>query len=195
MPLTDCSLLKRSLNGPEDECGDTGTCLAGDQECFLALVDVLGHGPEAHEVALVADDYLAGCLGRPLLESIQGLHKSLRGSRGAVAAMCQLDLAGGEMRFTGIGNISCRIFGAETQRMVSRDGIVGYMMSRPAEQVVRLAPGDVVMLHSDGVREHFDTHDLPGLLTGTAREIAERVLDNFSRGDDDASCLVARYLA
>ncbi len=194
MTRADCHLLLRSLEGPADACGDAGYFRSSDSDCFLALVDVLGHGHEAHQVAMVAEAYLAEHSAEPLVGLMQGLHKALRGSRGAVASLCRVDLASGEMRFTGIGNITCRVFGAENQRMVSRDGIVGYMMSQPAEHVVRLAPRDVVMLASDGVREHFEAHDHPGLLTGSAQEIAQRVLAAFAKGDDDASCLVMRYL-
>jgi len=195
MARTDCHLLLRSLTGPDDECGDTGFIRCGEAECFIALVDVLGHGPEAHAVAVEAEAFLAGNSGEPLVELMQGLHRHLRGSRGAVASLCRLDLAAGNLCFTGIGNITCRIFGAQNQRLVSRDGIVGYMMSQPAQQELQLAPRDVVMLYSDGVREHFEAHDLPGLLTGSAREIVERVMGSFAKGDDDASCLVMRYLA
>ena len=67
-------------------------------------------------------------------------------------------------------------------------------MSPPKQQTLRLLPGDIVMLYSDGIREHFEHFDVPGLLTGNARDIVLRVLDAFSKGNDDTSCLVMRYV-
>ncbi len=194
MTQADCHLALRSLEGPADACGDTGMYHIGETECFIALVDVLGHGPEAHEVALMADAFLAENYDLPLLDTMQGLHKHLRGTRGAVASMCRLNYATGELSFTGVGNITCRIFGSEHIRTVPRDGIIGYIMSQPREQVFNLHPGDIVMLYSDGVREHFEAHDQPGLLIGSAEEIVGRVMQFFAKGDDDTSCLVMRYV-
>ena len=191
----DCHLVKRALSGLDDECGDTGVITMRDGVCFVALVDVLGHGPEAHEVALMADSYLAGHADMPLDELMDGLHRHLQGTRGGVAAFCRLDSATGEMEFIGIGNISSRIFGVEEQRLLSRDGVVGYMASVPKAKAVWLSLGDVVVLHSDGIAEHFRAHDCPGLLTGSAKEIAGRIMSRFSKKDDDASCLVMRYVA
>ncbi|NJB69430.1 serine phosphatase RsbU (regulator of sigma subunit) [Desulfobaculum xiamenense] len=195
MPRVDCHFVKRSLNGPDDECGDTGYFRIDETQCLMAEVDVLGHGPEAYEVAVMVNAFLAESGNSTLVDILQGLHRHLRGTRGCVASLCHVDLATGVMRFSGVGNIVCRIFGIEHLRMVSRDGIVGYMMSQPQEQIVQLAPGNVVMLYSDGIKEHFEVHDLPGLLTGSAKDIADRVMKHFAKGDDDASCLVMRYVA
>ena len=193
MGRADCHLILRALDGPLEECGDTGVVLADDVSCFVALVDVLGHGPEARCSAIVAEDYLSGCANADLVEAIQGLHRSLRQGRGAVATLCRLDLASGELQVAGVGNITTRIFGSEHLRVLSRDGIVGYSMSTPRVQILRLRPGDIVMLYSDGIRESFEAHDCPGLLSGSAREIAERVMQSFRKADDDASCLIMRY--
>lgn len=194
MASIDCYLVKRSLTGPDDECGDTGVIKVEGDTCFAALVDILGHGPEAHTGAVAADGYFAEHTDGPLVALLQGLHKVLRETRGGVAAACRVDIPTGEMKFCGVGNIVCRVFGSDTQRLMSRDGIIGYMMSEPREKTVQLVHNDIVMLHSDGIKEHFNLHDHPGLLTGSAKEIAERVMATLSKGDDDASCLIMRYL-
>ena len=78
--------------------------------------------------------------------------------------------------------------------LLSKDGVVGYMMSTPREKSVRLLPRDIVVLCSDGVREHFDLYEHPGLLSGDAAAISGAVLDQLTKGGDDASCLVLRCL-
>lgn len=194
MGHTDSHLLLRPLTGIDEECGDGGVIVDSGGFCFAALVDVLGHGPEAHQSALAAEELLQDCAETDLLESIQLLHKRLRQGRGAVAALCRLDLESGELELSGIGNITVRIFGNQYTRVLLREGIIGYSMSTPRLETRRLCPGDTIMLYSDGVREHFETHDCKGLLDGTAQDIAERVMRHFRKADDDASCLVLRYL-
>jgi len=195
MPAAECHLVKRALSGEPGECGDTGLIAQDDAACFIALVDVLGHGPEAATVAAVAEAFLAENRREPVAELMQGLHERLKGSRGAVAFLGRLDLANGDFRFAGIGNISAKVFGRDDpRRLASKDGVVGYMMSTPREQSLRLLPRDIVLLCSDGVRDHFDILEHPGLLHGSAETVAGNVLSQFLKGDDDASCLVMRVL-
>ncbi len=195
MPRVDFHLAKRAMTGLDDECGDTGLVAMRGEACFAALVDILGHGAEAHEVSLLADAYLTEHADTPLPELLRGLHRHLQGTRGGVAALCRIDTANGEMRFIGVGNIACRIFGSEDRRLLSQEGIVGYMAPVCRETSLRLALGDIVLLHSDGITAHFQPHEHPGLLTGSAAEIADRIMSSFAKEDDDASCLVMRYVA
>lgn len=189
----DFYLIKRGLTGREDECGDTGLVREMGERCFLALIDALGHGKEAYETAVLAEQYLAANYSRDLVDLMQGLHLHLKGSRGVVAAFCLLNQCTGNLRYVGVGNITAKIYGAQPYHFVPRDGIVGYMMTGPQEQQRRLHPSDILMLSSDGIREHFELHDFPDLLTGSARRIATAVLDNLGKDNDDASCLVLRY--
>ncbi|GAB6038473.1 hypothetical protein JCM15519_30320 [Fundidesulfovibrio butyratiphilus] len=193
MLIAKCHCVKSALTGAPDECGDIGVIREGPDACFVALVDALGHGVAAAEVAALAEAFLAANPARELDALMNGLHDHLKGSRGAVAFLARLDLSTGELRYCGVGNITAKIFGADDPvRLISRDGIVGYMMSTPREGSHALGPGDILMLCSDGVRDHFELFDHPGLLRGQARDIAENVLQALSKGDDDASCLVMR---
>jgi len=190
----DCHLVKRALTRREAECGDTGVIKEVDNRCFLALVDVLGHGREAHAVALTAQAYLEqNCFKEPV-EVMQGLHACLKGTRGAVAAICRLDIATGELAYAGMGNIVVRVLGPRAARFVSRDGVVGYMISTVKQQAVKLLAGDVLVMHSDGIKEHFELSGRPDILSGSAKSIATALLEQFWKQNDDASCIVLRYL-
>lgn len=194
MGVVETQLVVLPLAGGMEECGDTGVVVADASRCFAALVDVLGHGREARVSAALAEDFLPGCADADLAQSLKGLHELLRGGRGAVATLCRLDLDSGELEVSGVGNIGTRLFGDQQVRVVPRDGIVGYAMSTPRVQRFRMLPGDVLLLYSDGVRDSFDRHSRPGLLDGGALDICERVLREYRKPDDDASCLVVRYL-
>jgi serine phosphatase RsbU (regulator of sigma subunit) len=193
MSRVDCYLVKRARTLREADCGDTGVIKEFDDQCFLALVDVLGHGPEAHDVALKAQEYLEQNFTEELIDIMQGLHGCLKGTRGAVAALCCLDTETGELIYVGMGNITVRVLGPRASRFVSRDGIVGYMMSSPKEQTLKLFVGDVLVMYSDGIKEHFELSECAGILTGTAKSIAVGLLNQFGKKNDDASCIALKY--
>ncbi|MBF0230772.1 MAG: SpoIIE family protein phosphatase [Desulfamplus sp.] len=193
MAKIDFHIAKRSLTGWEDECGDTGVAVVSDDQCFVALVDVLGHGKEAYDVALIAEKYLLENYHLNLIEIIKGLHEHLKGTRGAVAALCRINLNDGVLLYSGIGNINTRVLSSRNLILMPRDGIIGYMSSSPKERQLKLYSGDTLILTSDGVKEHINFGDYPELLKGSANEIANNMLDLFSKGNDDSSCIVLRY--
>jgi serine phosphatase RsbU (regulator of sigma subunit) len=194
MSKVDYYLVKRALTLRETDCGDTGVIKEFDGQCFLALVDVLGHGSEAHAVALIAKKYLEQNYRQELIDVMDGLHACLKGTRGAVAALCHLDTGTGKLIYVGIGNITVRVLGPRNSRFVSRDGVVGYMMSTLKEQILKLFAGDVLVMYSDGIKEHFELSESPGILTGTAKSIAVELLNEFGKKNDDASCIALKYL-
>jgi len=194
MANTESGLATRALTGPAEECGDAGVLIERDGWLFAALVDGLGHGPRAARIAALATAYLEGHCAQPLVALLDGLHEELKSTQGAVACLCRLDLASGELSMAGIGNITCRIFtGLDSERLLSRDGVLGYMHATPKEYTRRLAPHSLLLLHSDGVREHFQPYEHPGILKGAAGTVAAQIVDKFGKGDDDASCLAVRY--
>ncbi|WP_163292628.1 SpoIIE family protein phosphatase [Desulfovibrio sp. JC022] len=194
MNSVDCHLIKKSLLIHEDECGDAGYVRQENRSCFFALIDGLGHGRPANIASNAARHYLESNDALELTEMMQGMHEALVGTRGAVAALCRLNLNTGRMDYIGVGNICTRVFGGiENFRFVPSDGVVGYHLPTLREKSVSLSPGDVVMLYSDGIKESFEEFECPGLLVGSAEDIAGRVFSNFYKGDDDGSCLVVRY--
>jgi len=189
----DYHLVKRPMTGKENECGDTGFIREYDNKCFLSLIDILGHGKEAHDVSILAENYLLENYRSDLVDMMNRFHLHLKGTRGAVAALCRLNLIDGEIDYVGIGNITTRLYGTMPVSFVPRDGIIGYTITTPKNQKAKLYPGDVLILSSDGVKEHFDLAFYPDLLNGSARMIATDLLDHLGKGSDDASCIVLRY--
>jgi len=194
METIDFAMAIRPLFGLLSECGDTGKIIRSENRCFLALIDVLGHSAEARKVAVLAEEYLDTHHGENLAEVMNGLHRCLSGSRGAVVSLCNFDMATGRLRYTGIGNISMRLIGSAPQRLVSGEGVVGYGFGRPQVSEVGLMPGDALLLHSDGIREHFELWECPGLFEQDAETIVQGILEKFGKKVDDAACMVLKYL-
>lgn len=194
MANVDSHYVFRALLGAPTECGDTGIIKLDNENCFLGLVDVLGHGKQAYNVACLANDYLERHFTDDLVCLMQGLHEHLKGTLGAVAAFCRLDINTGDFVYVGIGNITVRILGPRACKMVSRDGVIGYRIPSVKEQRHIFYPGDILMMHSDGIREHFNTLDCTSMLSDTAETIAKGILEKFGKQDDDASCIALRLL-
>ncbi len=189
----DCHMEKRSITGGVDDCGDTGLIRVYDGYCFMALIDALGHGKGAHETAIQAEAFLSTRYDRDLIRILNGLHLFLAGTRGVAAGVCRLDLNSGVLSYAGIGNICMRIFGPRYRRLVNRNGVVGYIAGSPRQQQTSLSPGDIFVMSSDGVKEHFDPACDPGILEGNARDICREIMNKLGKNNDDVSCIALRY--
>lgn len=184
----------KALFGGLENCGDLAIVKDEKSSCLMVLIDVLGHGSEARTVAMVAEKCLRNCVSDSPIVILQRLHDCLKGSRGAVVSICAVDKTSGSLTHAGIGNISVRIFGAKPTRLVSRDGVVGYGTIRPKENQVQLLPGDIVMMHSDGIKTHFEASECAGLLMEDAEAIVEGTMKRYCLMKDDASCIILKIL-
>ena len=91
-----------------------------------------------------------------------------------------------------MGNTVIRNFGPREARLYSAAGTLGHQMRTPKEQRLTVAPGDVLMLYSDGVKERFELEDYPQLRYQKSRTIAKTVVERFGKDHDDAGCVVLR---
>ena len=173
--------------------GDTIVIRSLDQALFVAIVDVLGHGAEAHELTHVIDAYLARYGSGDVAGVMTRLHTHLRGTRGAAVGLCVIDPVICRMDYTGVGNTAIRRFGGSESRLVSQDGVLGQNMRTPHLQTLELDPGDVIVLYTDGIRNNFALHDYPGILRHSAQDVANKIVQRFGKDHDDAACIAIRY--
>jgi negative regulator of sigma-B (phosphoserine phosphatase) len=192
MPEIDYYLAKMPFLSA-GECGDTGIIKEFDGKIFSAVVDVLGHSQNAYQLTRVIEKFLEGNYRKDLKDIILELHEHIKGSVGAAAVLCLLDIESGQLEYTGIGNLTIRIFGLDNKRLLPGDGIIGYIMTSPKPEKITLAHNDILLVHSDGINAHFEPGDYPGIFKHPAREIAAGVIRKFNKGIDDAICFVLRY--
>ena len=163
---------------------------------FAVVIDVLGHGPDAHRLGVQLIAALSGWLPEAAPPAPEGalavLHESARGTRGAAAAVAWLDTRTLEGWVAGVGNVRCRLFGAETRTFEFGEGVLGQRVRTPRSTSFALRPTDVVILFSDGVAGRFRNDDYPSLGLDPAPAIAFNVVSRFGKGIDDASCAVMR---
>jgi len=177
-----------------NECGDIGIIKEFDHQVFIGIVDVVGHGKKAHEIAVISKKFLENNYHRDLTVIMKSLHEHLKGTRGAVAGLCLLDLTSGELKYVGVGNITVRIFGFNTHRIIPRPGIIGYAMRTIREERTKLHHNDVLLLYTDGVKEHFELGDYPEILQDDTGTIAKNIISKFGKNNDDAACIALRFI-
>jgi anti-sigma regulatory factor (Ser/Thr protein kinase) len=180
------------MNG-EDESGDGWAASCDLDGATLLGVDGLGHGPEAAKAARAAIHALERRPSAAPSEVLHAAHEALRITRGAALSVARIDYSGNDVRFAGIGNVSCVVHdGAARRALVSHNGIVGANMRKVQEFAADCPPGALVILHSDGVHTQWDLADYPGLYMRAPALVAGILMRDFIRGRDDALVLVGR---
>jgi hypothetical protein len=172
--------------------GDLALVERRDHLTLLALVDALGHGPDAHEVAMHASRILRGKWSADAGACIRALHEGLRGTLGAVAGIAIVDHATATLRYVGVGNTALRIFGSKDSRLPSSAGTLGGQIRTPSEHRRAISGDDVVIMYTDGVKDRFGLGDYPQMRYQSAATIARAVVDRFGKPHDDAGCVVLR---
>ena len=181
----------------------TGEVVNGDLACwrvigdsvFVLMLDATGHGSEARAVAETAERVFgASPLGDPGV-FLALLDQTLRGTRGAAAALVRLDLVERRLTHAGVGNTSGRLLGQADVQFVCRDGILGQRFRAPKTRSMDLWPNDLLVLHSDGISGRFSLETFADLRESELRQVATRLLDRYGKMHDDAACAVVRVKA
>ena len=175
-----------------EESGDLIFYNECDNSLYFAVIDALGHGKIAYATAKAAVDYLEEKNTADPAADIQGLHQRLYHTRGAVVGLCNINKKTGELITCGVGNITAKILGYDTRKIVYRDGIVGFSMPSLKNQTMKVFPGDIIVLYSDGIKENFDMLEIPDLAKKTSGNIASLLIDRYSKNSDDASILALK---
>jgi anti-sigma regulatory factor (Ser/Thr protein kinase) len=167
----------------------------------VGVVDGLGHGVEAAEARKAALELLEN---QPALDSaglLREIDEGLRVTRGAAAAIAQIDGWSRQLSFAGVGNVTGRLFHPRAhQTLVSRPGILGAangmgVAARP--RLHRVVSADwtapaVLVLHTDGITSRWDPADHPGTDHHHPAVLAALIWRDALRGNDDATVVVVR---
>jgi serine/threonine protein phosphatase PrpC len=189
-PLVEWTVASRSLGR---ESGDQYlVSRTADGGVLVAVVDGLGHGPEAASAAKTAIAVIEAGQDRELSARFLRCHERLRDTRGVVLSLGLF--ATGSLTWLGVGNVDGVLLrsrvGAPEQLLV-RGGVVGRQL--PSLELSRLtvARGDTLIVATDGIRSRFAEDPGVGLAVPPT---AERILADHGKETDDALVLVIRYL-
>ncbi|OLD66886.1 MAG: hypothetical protein AUI33_10535 [Ignavibacteria bacterium 13_1_40CM_2_61_4] len=182
----------------QTESGDRYLAMATSDDALVAVVDGLGHGAEAADVAKMVVRSIERHAQQPVIALIRECHRSLTGSRGAVISVAAFSARDETMTWLGVGNVEGLLLRAQTtmsprrESLLLRGGVVGVHLPALAAAIIPVMPGDTLIFATDGIRSDF----LNELLSprDSPRTLADRVLAGWGRQTDDSLVLVARYL-
>lgn len=175
----------------ETECGDGWAVMSRPTVLRVLVVDGLGHGVPAAEASRAAVDAFQRGRDDSPTASMARIHESIRHTRGAAAAVGEVDVAGGVLTFCGVGNIAGLIASGDAERhLVTHNGTVGHDARRMQLFTYPWPKGSFLLLHSDGLTTHWRAGDYPGLLACRPAVAAGVLYRDFRRRRDDATVLV-----
>ena len=189
--------LERGLAGApiagEARSGDLAVFVPTAAGGLAALIDGLGHGAAAADAAELAAAVVREHAEDPPQRLLERCHAGLRRTRGVVMTVVWFDVARALLCWTGVGNVEARLLraaGGNGESALVFAGVLGYRLPGVRPGTVRLAPGDAVVLATDGIEPSFS----PALVAGmSAQALAERILARHGRSTDDALAVVVRF--
>jgi negative regulator of sigma-B (phosphoserine phosphatase) len=185
-----------SLEG--DTSGDQHAVIPFAGGVLVAVVDGLGHGPEAALAARAACAMLEESPGDPVKLLIERCHENIRHTRGVVMSLASFDSRTSSMTWTGIGNVEGALLRvnrtgqAGREAILNRGGVVGYRLPSIHVGTVLVEVGDLLIMATDGISHGFTDaveRDEPD-----PDAITAAVMAGYYKGTDDGLVLAARYL-
>ncbi len=182
-----------SCHPGETVCGDAWMSHQQGDLLSVMVADGLGHGPLAAQAAAAAMAIFEAHAQETPAAILELAHGALRSTRGAAAAVVQIDAARGELNFAGLGNVAAlTVAEGKTKSMVSLNGTLGATPRKIQSFSYPWTPETTLLMSSDGLASHLRPDRYPGLLARDPTMVAGVLYRDFKRGRDDATLVVAR---
>jgi phosphoserine phosphatase RsbX len=190
----DWGVAARALPG-EVQAGDNHFVAETTAGWLLAVVDGLGHGPEAAAASRAFVEVLKYHIESSPVELIRLGHTALKNTRGCAASVVTIDRARNLLSWAGVGNVEGIILHGQpaaspTEYITMRGGIIGYRIPILQPSFLRLQEGDTMVLATDGITGGFVRaigYPYP------PAKLAIHILEHYAKPTDDALVLVARW--
>lgn len=118
-------------------------------------------------------------------------------TRGAVITLASLNLRANNLSWLGVGNAEGVLLREDaaaipaSERLQLHGGLVGYQLPKLHARELAIHKGDLLVFTTDGIGNDF-IGDLRW--EDSAQRIADHILEEHFRGNDDGLVLVLRYL-
>jgi hypothetical protein len=195
--MIDWCVAARPISG-QTVSGDMHLVKPLETGVLVAVVDGVGHGNEATDVAETAVDIIEQHAGEGVAQLVWSCHHALEHTRGVVLTIAYLDALNNTISWVGVGNVEGRLLRrnggghpASSESVLLRGGLVGYKLPPLYVSSAPLAVGDLLVFATDGIAPGFESDVYIAQSPG---RIADSILNRHFKGTDDALVLVARYL-
>lgn len=184
----------------ETVSGDNYAIITTSKGVLAAVIDGLGHGPEAAAAAAVAVDTLNRVApGSSSLEAVMAqCHHALADTRGAAVSIAEFEHGTHILTTLCVGEVQGCLFAFNTQdpRMAQQQillcpGLVGKALPVLQTLSFRVQRGDVLILTTDGITADY-AESRPA--NEPIEAIARNCMARYCKQTDDALVLAIRYL-
>ena len=160
----------------------------------ILVVDGIGHGLYAAEAAFEAIRiFKKNWKGKPG-KIVEEIHKGLNHTRGAVAAVAEINCEKKEVIYCGTGNIvAASVSYNGRKNMVSLDGTLGGEVRKIQEFKYSWENDFLFVIHTDGVSSRWDLNSYIGLEFKHPSIIAGIIFRDFEKKLDDATIIVGKH--
>ena len=195
-PVLAWGMAAAALEG--DQSGDLQVVLPIPGGALMAVIDGLGHGPEAAVAARAASRIIESHAAEPVKTIVERCNEGIRSTRGVVMTVASIDARIGSLSWIGVGNVEGLLLRpgnvgrTHDQAVQNRGGVVGYRLPPLSARALPISAGDLLIMATDGIRRGFADG-----VDRTERDpaaIAAAIMAGFFRGSDDALVVAARYL-
>lgn len=177
------------------ESGDRCLVQVADGSATLAVIDGLGHGPEAALASDAVVETLEAHGQEPIFQLFRRCHARLLSTRGAAMAIARYEPAQRRIQWIGAGSVRGIMLrgrpggGTEQSQMLIHSGTVGVRLPTIEVSSMPAQGGDLLFLATDGMQDEFAGR----LRYGEPPQAqAERLFASYRIYTDDALILVAR---
>jgi len=159
---------------------------------LVGLIDGLGHGELAQRAALAAQQYVQTHYDQTLEKIFCGVGRACRATRGVVMTLARF-ASPDQLQLASIGNVEIRPWTAsERIPLAVRRGILGTQESNVHVQTLKWNIEWVLVLHTDGLRTHWQWSDFPGIERESAHLVASKLMRKLATEQDDATILAVK---
>ena len=192
MSRMEFGIVQRPKSG-RNISGDAYLIREEEEATLICLVDGLGSGEGAAEAAQAAIGCVEVNSTLSLSDIMAKCHQALKGTRGAVMALMRISFVESMVTFVGVGNIGIHVRSTALIRPISRNGIVGYRLPRLKEFTYSYTPGDIFVLHTDGISNRFTLDNAVWMQEAQdVQTLADEIAQNFGKENDDLTVIIAR---
>ncbi len=163
----------------------------GDKLRWLHL-DGLGHGEQAQAATANLAAHLS--LGEELESVLAGVGRQLVNTRGAVAVVCDIDLAQRNLQLLGVGDMHAHVYDQgqdQIQHIAFAPGILGREHRSFSPFQNSFVNKCVVVTASDGIRRNWDIGNFTGIFNHHPQLIAYTLGNIMGRISDDQSICIS----
>ena len=178
--------------------GDDAAYFQSESGFLAAVSDGLGHGPEARQASNRSIEVLSHNRDLPLEQILIELNTQLERTRGCAMNIVRFNKTERIVESVSVGDVHSHLYKLREAHFFAATPLVlgtgQFAKQRVRVETLTLEPGSILVMFTDGLKSRTTLKGQLDILRQPAIAIAQHLLENYSRPDDDALVLVARFL-